>query len=116
MYVCTNITHAYFYSGGIVSQYSVVNQPDLDSPVVASGDNVPVYNKVEDNREYDYPTRPSLDSDGRPAEYEVVVDTISTEKTDAYYTVPITSTPTIVVVANPSYEKNHEIVDDTEEQ
>jgi len=97
------------YSAGIVSQYSVVHQPD-DLPAAAGGESVPVYSQVEDGQEYDYATQPPLDGNSCPAEYEVVMDTNSGEKTSTYYSVP--SKP--VIVANPSYEKNYEIIQDTD--
>ena len=92
----------------------MVDQPNHDSPVAAIEDGVPVYSKIEDGRQYEDLTQPPMDGNSRPLEYEVVVDANLVEKTDAYYSVPITSTPPMV--PNPSYEKSHEILHDTDEQ
>lgn len=99
----------YYYSTGVLSQYSVVDTPDGDSPTASGGDDVPVYSKVAENREYDYLTHPPLEGNDHTAEYEVVADT---EKNSAYYSVP--KTPAVVV--NPSYTTGESVVHSTDEQ
>ena len=106
------ILHVYYYSTGIVNQYSVVDAPDRDSLTASGGDNVPVYSKVAENREYDYLTHPPLDGNNRIPEYEVVPDTNSAEKSSAYYSVP--KMPAVVV--NPSYTTGNPVVHNTDEQ
>ena len=67
---------------------------------------MPVYSKVAENREYDYPTHAPLEGNDRIPEYEVIVDTGSAEKNTAYYSVP--KAPAIVV--NPSYTTGNQVV------
>ena len=90
----------------------MIDTLDRDSPTVSGGDDVPVYSKVADNREYDYLTQPPLDGNSRTPDYEVIPDTNSAEQNTPYYSVP--KAPAVAV--NPSYATSDPVVNNTDEQ